>query len=59
MDNLKLSASPRIHQKFLNVVEEFSSNMSIQYGIDKCRVLLIIREQKQSGGNDIETGQKQ
>lgn len=58
MDDLKLLASTKNQlEQMLNIVEEFSNDIGMQFGLDKCRVLNIIRGQIQPGGYDMENGQ--
>lgn len=41
----------------LNILEEFSIDIGIQFGLDECSILNIIRWQIQPSGYDIESHQ--
>lgn len=43
--------------QMLKIVEEFSNDMGMQFGPDKCRTLNITKGRVQPGGYDMENGQ--
>ncbi|CAG9834847.1 unnamed protein product [Diabrotica balteata] len=59
MDSLKLMASTRNHlDQMLKTVETFSNENNTQhFGLDKCRVLNIVKGKVQPGGFDMQNGQ--
>lgn len=57
MDDIKLLVSTRNQlEQMLKIVEEFSDDIGMQFGLDKCRILNMVRGQLQPGGYDLENG---
>lgn len=58
MDDVKLMASSKDQlEKLLKVVEEFSRDVGMEFGLDKCRTLHIQRGKIQPGSFTMEDGQ--
>ena len=58
MDDLKLlGATANQLQQMLRIVEEFSNDIKMKFGLNKCRTINIVRGKLQEGGFEMQNGQ--
>ena len=58
MDDLKLlGATANQLQQMLRIVEEYSNDIKMEFGLNKCRTINIVRGKVQEGGLKMQNGQ--